>query len=312
MKEFKESCKSIGFIPKPFNKFVNVRFRTLRNCLEPILYNFDALVHYYENLKMPTERQKLLIKWFVNRRDMSKLKMMFVYASTLDMTEAIDFFESRDVNIHNAADKLENIMYIQMRKVLDETEVTKYNDDTDTIEKKHRRELVKIDLETAKYLSYKKMFIGSECDKYLKKLGLHPNSKQVSWFFEAVQRFHKAAIKRLQKYFSTALESSVMDNLSALSPGRQSHPLTSRKLRSLVNVYSKVVKNIDLDGVDIIQKDIDEYVVDADVKVVDQNIKLEDYWKKVDMLKDGEWKRYITLPSLAIALQRHLLLKFRS
>ena len=77
--------------------------------------------------------------------------------------------------------------------------------------------------------------------------------------------FNKSAISKLQKYFKTALESSVMANLSALSPGRQSHILTSRKLKSLAKTFSKVVRNIDIDGADKIKTEIDEYVVDEDV-----------------------------------------------
>ena len=197
VKEFQESCKSIGFKPKPFKQFVSVRFRTLLNCLDPILHNFNALVHYYSNLKKPTERQKLLIEYFVDRQHMSKLKMVFVYSATAEMTEGIDFLESRSVNIHNAADKLENILYTHQMRVLDESEVNVYSEDRDSMERKDRLDLLKVDVETAKLLKNKKMFIGDEAEKYLRKLGLRPDSKQVEWFFESVRRFHKSAILRM-------------------------------------------------------------------------------------------------------------------
>ena len=137
-----------------------------------------------------------------------------------------------------------------MMRVLEESELNEFNEDQDKIERKSRVDLLKIDLDTAKLLKFQKMFIGDETEKYLKKLGLRPDSKQVEWFFDAVQMFNKSAISKLQKYFKTALESSVMANLSALSPGRQSHILTSRKLKSLAKTFSKVVRNIDIDGAD--------------------------------------------------------------
>ena len=45
---------------------------TARN-IEPVLHNFLALVHYYKSLKKPTERQKRLQAYFVDRCDMSML-----------------------------------------------------------------------------------------------------------------------------------------------------------------------------------------------------------------------------------------------
>ena len=107
-------CSTIGHDPQAFKKFVEVRFRTIRNCLKPSLFNFDSLVHYYSSLKKPTDRQKQLQTWFVEKQDMSRLKMLFVYAASEDMTDAIDFFEKRDTSVHLASDKLEKILRTQM------------------------------------------------------------------------------------------------------------------------------------------------------------------------------------------------------
>ena len=300
--EFKSGCKSVGFEAASFKQFVQVRFRSIRNCLGPIIYNFDALVNYYSNLKKPTERQKLLKKYFVDRRYMSKVRMLFVNAATADMSEAIDFFESRNVQVHNAGDKLESILYKQMRKVFDEQEVTELSEDNETLVKKGRLELLKVDVDKAKVLKRKKMFIGVETEKEIRSLGLDPNSKQLALFYDDVEKFHKSAIKRLLKYFKTALESLVMANMSALSPGKHSHILTTRKLKSLVNTYSKVVRNIDPNGMDRVMTEIEDYSVDDDVHEMDRNMRFEDYWKKVDSLMDGTWKRYRILPAFANAL----------
>ena len=146
--EFEDLCKIIGHDPLPFKKFISVRFRVLRACIGPILYNFPALVKYYETLKKPTERQKLLQKFFVERVHMAKIKLLFIHSATADMTEAIDFFEQRKVNVHNAAEKLESILVNQMRKVLDDSEIYTVTLDGDK-EKKSRKELIKLDVSKA-------------------------------------------------------------------------------------------------------------------------------------------------------------------
>ena len=192
----------IGHYPKALKKFVNTRFRTIKLCLDPILYNFDSLAHYYSNLKKPTDRQMLLKTYFSDKRDTSRLSMLFIYAASEDLLKAIKFFEQGKVNIYNASEKLEKILIGQMRKIFDETELTKLNDEE--VVKKSRHELMNLDPDRAKLLNTKTMFIGSETEKFIKELGLTPSSKQLTWFFDQVKRFHIQAVKRLQKYFATA------------------------------------------------------------------------------------------------------------
>ena len=299
-KEFEADCEAIGHEPHPFKKFVNVRFRTIRSCHEPILYNFDAMVHYYSQVKSPTGRQKLLKTYFVEKKDMTHLNMLFIYAASQDLTEAIDFFEKRKVNIHNAVAKLENILTNQMRKILDETELTTLKGET--VEKKSRHELVNLDVDNANILGVKKMFVGSDTEQFIKQLGLTPTSKQLTWFFEKVKKFHIRAVKQLQKYFATALQSSVMSNLAGLDPLKQSHVLTKRKLCSLANSYSKVVDNIEIHSMDKLKKEIEEYIKDEDVKMLDKQVGFEEYWKNVGSILDGGWKRFEILPSFANAM----------
>ena len=146
------------------------------------------------------------------------------------------------------------------------------------------------------------MFIGSDTEKFIKQLGLTPSSKQLTWFYERVKRFHIKAVKQLQKYFGTALQSSVMSNLAGLDPLKQSHVLTKRKLCSLANSYSKVVENIETHSMDKLNKEIEEYVKDDDVKMLDKQISFEEYWKNVGSIMDGDWKRFEILPSFANAM----------
>ena len=128
---------------------------------------------------------------------------------------------------------------------------------------------------------------------------------KLSWFYDKVKTFHKTAVKYLLKYFCTALASPILDCFTALSPSKQSHLLTARKLKNLANKYSKVVKNIDAcDGMDKIFTEIDQYQLDEDVKVLDKTLKYEDYWSKVANLELGSsgWKKYEVLPLFAVGL----------
>ena len=68
--------------------------------------------------------------------------MLFVQAATTEMTDEIDFFESSNINIHNAADKLDTILYTQMMRVLEESELNEFNEDQDKIERKSRGDLL--------------------------------------------------------------------------------------------------------------------------------------------------------------------------
>ena len=75
--------------------------------------------------------------------------LKFIFSATRDLNHAIDFFEEKSAHIHNTSDKLEQILCTQYRKVLDESELSILNDDTDELVKKSKKELVNIDLDKA-------------------------------------------------------------------------------------------------------------------------------------------------------------------
>ena len=160
-----------------------------------------------------------------------------------------------------------------------------------------------MDIDEAKQLSNKRLFIGSECENLIQKLGLNPKSKQLEFFFDSVRKFHKAAVKHLKGYFSKVLQSSIVEDFSALSQNKRSHAQTPHKLKRLAKSYSKVVRNIDINGLDEIDKEIEQYCYDDDVGHFEDDLSYEDYWKKVSSLTEGEnWKRYDILPIFALAL----------
>ena len=306
-KEFKRICREeCGFEPSPILRFVKTRFRTLRTCIKPILENFLGLFKYYSSLKKPTKRQKRLIKFYVDRCDLTRIRLKFLYAANRDFCTDIDFFEEKAAHVHNTGKRLEDILMKQYRKIVKETEITKL-DEEDNIVRKSRKELVNMDLEKVKILPNKEIFVGTEVAKELKALDMTPDSPQVAWLFEAVKKFHLEALKYLQKYFRKAMTSSVISNLSALDPNAvmQNNFSVSRKLKSLCTQYSKVVDNIQpVEGMDDIQTEIDAYMEDDDVKNLPKDKGLERYWMDVNSLTTGEenWKRYPLLPRFVFAM----------
>ena len=58
-KDFEAACKLIGLVPDAYKKFCQTRFRGIRNCLLPVVCNWEGMIKYYSSLKKPTERQQL-------------------------------------------------------------------------------------------------------------------------------------------------------------------------------------------------------------------------------------------------------------
>ena len=152
-KEFEAACISIGLSPEPIKRFVSTRFRTLRYCIKPVLHNYLGIVKYYQSVKKPTPRQKRLIAYFVDRCDLTRLRLKFIYAATDDLSRAIDHFEQKGAHIHTASDQMERILTTQYRKVLDESELSTLDDETNVMGKKSKKELVNIDIVKAKKLT---------------------------------------------------------------------------------------------------------------------------------------------------------------
>lgn len=302
---FESHCKDAGFIPKAFKRFVETRFCIMRDCIEPVLHNIAHIRTFLSKLKKPSDREKKLQKYFVDNFEISKLKLMFVFDASAELIEGIKHFESKEAQIHNTGDKLETLLVGQYRKVFHDSVINTLDED-DNLERKSRRELMNVDLDEAMKLSKKNIYIGHRVEQEIKKLGLSPSSSQLSWFFEAVEKFHLKVCSDLKKYFKTALTSDVIENLSALSPKAQRKYSTPRKLKNLVNQYSKVVDNIkSVDGMNLIREEIAEYVTDEDVQELDKNVDYEKYWLSVGEISDnsdGKWKRYEVLPRFALAM----------
>ena len=70
---------------KQFKKLVSTRFRGIRLSIEPILHNWSAIVAYYSSVQKPTDTQVKLKKFFVHTEFASKLKLLFIMASTREL-----------------------------------------------------------------------------------------------------------------------------------------------------------------------------------------------------------------------------------
>ena len=301
-KEFNRICRDVcGFEPCPILEFVETRWMSLGACIEPILFNWIGLVKYYGSLKSPTPRQEKL-KTFYERCDINRIRLKFLLANMAEYTKTIKFLEDRTAHVHNIGEKLEEILVGQLGKVLDDSEFNELDEDGNLVRKSIHK-LLNIDLETAKKLSDKHMFIGTEVEKEIKALGLTWNSKQMKWFFDEVRKYHLEACKYLIKYFRTTLSNPVITYLSGLDPAKQSHVLTPIKLKDLAREYSKVVDAIQLvGGMDVIKEEIDKYVTDEVVKDLPKDVGFETFWTSVKELKDGAWKRYDVLPRFALCM----------
>ena len=308
MRKFQESCRSRGHDPKPFKKFVTVRFRSIRTCIEPVLFNFDELVHFMKNIqsktKKPSDRETRLIEMFVNREVKTKLSLLFINAATMELSNKIDFFEQNRINVANVFEVMGGVLIEQMEKVFDENELNILDPVSEEVRKKSPAELVLMDVTSAKRLGRKEIFIGSEASKFIKSIGLSVSSSQLDWFFDRATKCHITFVKYLIKYLSSPLTSTIMDSLTALGQRKQSHCLTKGKLKHLVGKYYKVVTNIDpTDGMDMIEKEIRTYVTDEDIKTFEENLDFEEYWSQVSKITVGDgWKKYEILPHFAMAM----------
>jgi hypothetical protein len=141
-------------------------------CISPVLQNFLPIVKYYKSLKKPTERQKRLRSIFVDREDKTRIELKFLLEATGDLNTAI----------HNTKQKLEQILFGQLGKIVDDSVLNNLDED-DNLVRKSSTEVVDMDMDNVKMLSNKKMFIGQEVIKELKAMGLSPESVQILWFF---------------------------------------------------------------------------------------------------------------------------------
>ena len=304
-KDFIKICKNdLGFEPLPILEFVTTRWSSLPTCIKPILHNYDGLVKYYKTLKSPTDRQKNLIKFYVERCDLNRIRLKFLLANSSEYLKNIKFFEERSAHVHNTGMKLEDILVSQMSKVLDDKEFNEL-DDEDNLVRKSRDKLINIDLDKATKLSNKEMFITNDVKKELDALGLKPDHPEVKWLFDSIRKYHLVKLKFLLKYFRTALSSPVFNYLSGLDPAAQSHVTTPNKLKQLIREYPKVVDSIQFaGGIDAIKEEITKYCTDTEVKDLDKDVDYETFWKNVQEIKEGSngWNRYDILPRFALCM----------
>ena len=304
-KDFEKVSRDIGIKPVPFKKFCSTRFRTLTLCIKPVLFNWKGIVKYYSDLKKPTDRQVLLKAFFVSREEMSLIKINFLDSTLKDLVEGLDFLEKRTELLHVARNKLETLIRNQILKFHDDPAVKNIDEEGNTASKKEGVDLLNVDvMDRNTVLSKKRVFIGQETSKLIQLWGLSPDSPKLNWFFESVFGFYQKLVKKLFRYFETALKSTELSYMSALAPENRTNITTSYQLKYLASSFSKVADNINkFEGQDTLRRDINNYTVDDDLlNIDDENITYEEYWNKVGDLKEGDWARYEVLPRFAKSL----------
>ena len=234
-KDFEKVCQGLGLNPTPFKKYDSTRFRSIRECILPIVDNWEGINKYYSTLKKPTVRQQRVKAYFVDREYMSLLNLYFILASIRELIEGIDYFEMGTVLLHESRRKMEQLLRNQITKFHCESAVKKLDGDDDSDNEstvvKTGEELLKIDLDNADtLLNKKRIFIGQHATALIKDLDLSPKSLQLKSFFSRVQTYYKTVSTKLIEYFSTGLKSTELEYMSAFSPPNCQQVSTSHKI----------------------------------------------------------------------------------
>lgn len=254
---------------------------------------------------------KFLQAYFVERCDMTRLKLKFIYAATASLSRDIDFFEQNKVQVHHSWNKMDSILYTQLKKTVQSKfleEEEEEGEEGEEVTRKTGEELLLVEVSEKTVLKREKLFLGREVSDEIKALDLKPTSPQLTWLMDMVRTYHMVVSKFLIKYFTTGLRSTALEDMVSLSPSSQSKKDTAKQIKSLTNNFSKVVDNIQfIGGMDEVKEEVDNYVVDKDIKEF-KELEYEEFWGQVGRLTNGgeEWTRYSVLPRFAMAMATKL------
>ena len=74
--------------------------------------------------------------YFVDRCDMTRIKLKFIYASTGDLSAGVDFFEQGKVQVHCAKSKMESLLLTQLGRCVKEELLTNFDEETNVVSKR--------------------------------------------------------------------------------------------------------------------------------------------------------------------------------
>ena len=302
-KSFEKLARDKGRKIKSFHKYGATRFKGYCICIEPILFNWENLFDYYDNVEEPTPRQVKLRKFFVEKEFESLLKLQFIMAATRDLMAAIAYFEERENKIHLARAKMESILRSQFLKFLKKGFVEN-RDEEGNIEKKTGIELlnVKID-EEGNHLSRNLVFIGQKCEELIEKFGLTPTSPQLDEFYSTVFKFHHKVAEMLVKYFRIGLTSTELEYMEGFSPLNRTNEDTPQQIQFLAGSFSKILKAIrPMDCFDKLKSEVEAYQIDPEIAKLPKTLSYNNFWLEVGNIKEGKWNVYEILPRFALVL----------
>ena len=172
MREFERvSREVVGKQPKKIRKFVPTRWRSIRHCAQDALEMEEVIFTYLKEVKKPTKRQRNLQKYFVEQKEMTRLKLRFVVAATRGFDEAIDYYEEKEEHVHEAHERMQQILVTQLKKVIKEDEIRTV-DEEGNVTTNDPTTLLKIDLEDVlKQRKNSTLFIGEKVKYKLRTFG---------------------------------------------------------------------------------------------------------------------------------------------
>ena len=301
--EFLKVARNVGVEPMAIPKMSTTRFQAIGDYCRSALHNFPAYEEYYKSLKKPSERQKHLKTYFVDQGYLTKLKLNFIIFAIKEMEDGINFFEMSSANFHLMFEKIETLLRSQLLKYLNPNVVENIDDEGNII-KLDGKELLSVDVDKREnYLSMRKLKIGDGCSTLLKKYGLTPDSCQVETFMKDCRTFHKTASKQFVHYFDSALNSKVLNYCGSLGLKLRKNVRTRSRIMYLAKKYKRIVNNIQYNGIEQLERELDSYLVDEDISQSDvENLGYVEYWQYICGLQENGWPKYKVLPRFALAM----------
>ena len=234
-REFKEMCEELGHVHRHTPKFIEVRFRYVVLLAEYMEQNDRPLYVYYSNLadqfrkgKELSETEMMILEIYLKNYLMVRLVNKFLVSVGKPFVEFIDFFESREVRVQHRFEKMLLLLTSHLSSFLKNGGFDK---EIDVITAK---EALDVDFKnSSKYLPKADVLVGADVKDFIKKMGLAPNSPELTAFYSKVFDFYTESSEFMIKYFRAGLTSKTLQYLSVLSPNAKNLDLDTARKRWL-------------------------------------------------------------------------------
>ena len=217
---FEELEEMIGLDVKKVPKFIDVRFRVIYKCCQWLESQDRALYLYFKDMKekimkgayVASETEMIVVEKYIGNYLEIRLTSLFILDVAKPVMELISFFESSKIRIQDQHAKLVLLLYDYLGKFVKNAGLDGNNNLTGEA-------LLKVKFkDESKQHSNKDLFIGSNVQSFLLKLGINRDSLEIQFWLSRVRKYYEAAVDKMLKYFSGSITSSTLRAMSVLSP----------------------------------------------------------------------------------------------